>query len=82
NDGFTFYSDNNSGEILEVLRVFDRWGGMVFEAEEIPLNQEALGWNGSRSGDLLNNGVYTYYGIVRFGNGVRRLFEGDVQIIR
>ena len=82
NDGFTFYSDNNSGEILEVLRVFDRWGGIVFEAEEIPLNQEALGWNGSRSGDILNNGVYTYYGIVRFGNGVRRLFEGDVQIIR
>jgi gliding motility-associated-like protein len=82
NDGFTFYSDGLSGEILEELRVFDRWGGLLFEAKEIPLNRESAGWDGTRRGELLNTGVYTYYGIVRFGNGLRRIFEGDVQIVR
>jgi len=82
NDAFTFYSDGMSGEILEELLVFNRWGGLVFRAEEIPLNEESVGWDGTRQGELLNTGVYTYYGIVRFGNGSRRLLEGDVQIVR
>ena len=82
NDAFTFYSDNGSGEIIERLQVYDRWGGLIFDASEIPLNTESVGWDGTRKGEKMNTGIYTYYGIVRFGNGVKRLFEGDIQIVR
>ena len=82
NDAFTFYSDNGSGEVIEQLEVFDRWGGLIFQASEIPLNVESVGWDGTKKGEKMNTGVYTYYGIVRFGNGVKRLFKGDIQIVR
>ncbi len=82
NDRFTLYSDNGSLEIIERLRIFDRWGGLVFEAEEFALNDERLGWDGRRNGQLLRPGIYTYHGVVRFGNGVRKHYEGGVLLIR
>jgi len=82
NDYFTLFSDNGSGEVIEQLTVYDRWGGMVFEATEIGLNDEALGWNGRRDGKTLEPGVFTYFGIIRFGNGARREIKGDVTLLR
>ena len=38
-----------------VLRVYDRWGALLFESNDIN-----LGWNGTYRGELLSNGVYTY----------------------
>ncbi|MCB9273066.1 MAG: gliding motility-associated C-terminal domain-containing protein [Lewinellaceae bacterium] len=82
NDAFTFFSDNGSGEIIEVLRVFGRWGGLVFEGRELYLNEETQGWDGTLGGKPMPAGVYTYYGIVRFGNGARRMLSGDVSLAR
>lgn len=82
NDRFTFYSDNGSGEIIETLQVFDRWGNLIFEAREIALNDESAGWDGTRNGKILKPGVMTYYGVVRFGNGVRKTYKGDVTLLR
>lgn len=82
NDRFTFFSDNGSGEIIEVLRVFDRWGALVFEAREIDLNDLSRGWDGRFNGRFMDPGVYTYYGVVQFGNGVRRKLKGDVALVR
>ncbi|MCB0555983.1 MAG: gliding motility-associated C-terminal domain-containing protein [Phaeodactylibacter sp.] len=82
NDTFTFYSDNGSGEIIETLRVFDRWGGLLFEGKDLYLNDGSEGWDGSIKGEPVNPGVYTYYGIVRFGNGARRVLKGDVTLVR
>ena len=82
NDRFTFYSDQLSGEMIEWLGIYDRFGNLMFTATEIPLNQESYGWDGSHFGEPLNSGVYTYMGIVRYGNDIKRLFEGDVFLIR
>jgi gliding motility-associated-like protein len=82
NDTFTFFSDNGSGEIIEVLRVFDRWGGLLFEGKELALNDTSQGWDGTAGGKPLNAGLYAYYGIVRFGNGAQRVLKGDVALIR
>ncbi len=82
NDNFTLFSDNGSGEVIEQLTIYDRWGGLVFQAREIGLNDEALGWNGRRQGRAVEPGVYTYFGIIRFGNGDRREVKGDVTLLR
>jgi gliding motility-associated-like protein len=82
NDYFTFFSDLGSGEIIEFLQVYNRAGGMVFEATEIGLNDESLGWDGTFLGKPMNAGVFAFYGIVRFGNGERKAFKGDVTLIR
>lgn len=82
NDTFTFYSDNGSGEAIEILRVFDRWGGLAFEGRELYLNDESQGWDGSNKGRPMPAGTYAYYGIVRFGNGARRVLKGDITLAR
>lgn len=82
NDTFTFYSDGKSGEVIELIQVYNRWGGMIFEAKEIPINEESFGWDGTREGEDLNTGLYTFHGTVRFGNGFRRQLKGDIQLVR
>lgn len=82
NDHFTFFSDLGSGEVIEFLRVYNRAGGMVFEAAEIGLNDESLGWDGTFLGKPMNPGVFAYHGVVRFGNGERKAFKGDVTLMR
>ncbi|MDX1942952.1 MAG: gliding motility-associated C-terminal domain-containing protein [Saprospiraceae bacterium] len=82
NDRFTLFSDNGSGEIIESLQVFNRWGVQLFETKEIALNEEQLGWDGKYRGKPANPGVYVYQALVRFGNGTRKLYSGDVTLIR
>lgn len=82
NDEFTFYSDNTSGEVFASLLIFDRQGNLLYEREDFDLNVPSLGWNGYSRGRLLNPGVYTYFGLVRFGNGVIKSYEGDVLLTR
>ncbi len=82
NDRFTFYSDGESGELIEYLSIFDRYGGLVFEKAGLPINDESVGWDGRFRGKLLNPGVYTYYGRVLFGNGESKIYKGDVTLLR
>lgn len=82
NDHFTFFSDNTSGEQIASLLIFDRQGNLVYERQDFELNVPRLGWNGYSRGRLLNAGVYTYYGLVRFGNGAIKAYEGDVLLMR
>ncbi len=82
NERFTLYSDNGSGEIIEHFRIFDRWGNLLFERREMSLSDETQGWDGSSRGKPAPPGVYTYAAVVRFGNGARKLYAGDVTLIR
>jgi gliding motility-associated-like protein len=80
NDVFTFFSDGQSGEMIEELRIFDRWGSLIFEAIEIPLNNLQVAWNGSNGNQMMPVGNYVYQGVVRFGNEVRKQFEGLITL--
>lgn len=82
NDYFTLFSDNLSGEIMESLYIFDRWGNLLFAIQDTNLNDPKLGWDGTYKGKPMNPGVYTYQAIIRFGNGVRKLKRGDVTLVR
>ena len=82
NDRFTLYSDNGSGEIIEVLRIFDRWGNQVFAADQINLSDESLGWDGNFQGKPAKPQVYVYQALIRYVNGAERWVTGDVTLIR
>ncbi len=80
NDVFTFFSDGKSGEMIEELRIFDRWGNLIFETTEVPLNNLQVGWDGSNGNRIMPVGNYVYQGVVRFGNEVRKQFEGSITL--
>lgn len=80
NDGFTAFAGPGVQRI-ELLRIFDRWGSMVYEAQNIPPNDPNLGWDGTYKGKKIE-GVFAYYILVRFLDQVSEAFSGDVTVIR
>jgi hypothetical protein len=67
---------------VEYMRVYDRWGGYVYEDMNFEPNDFAHGWDGKIKGAEASPGVYVYYVLVRYINGRTELFTGDVTVLR
>ena len=80
-EGFTIMGGDAAERIIE-LKVFDRWGSLVFETINIPLGAENLGWDGRFNGRMVQSDVFVYYAIVQFRDGVTEQFVGDVLVLR
>jgi len=81
NDFFTLFG-GPAASVIQQLRVFNRWGALIFETENIDLNQEQLGWDGRFKGEELGPDVFAYYALVEFIDGEVVLFEGDITIVK
>ncbi|RMF24933.1 MAG: hypothetical protein D6765_11010 [Bacteroidetes bacterium] len=81
NDRFTLFGGPAALRI-RTLKVFSRWGSLVFEANDIPLNDESLGWDGSFKGQELDPAVFAWMAEIEFIDGVVILFKGDVSLLR
>jgi gliding motility-associated-like protein len=80
NDFFTLYGNVAAESILE-FRVFNRWGALLYEGRNLPLGGNQSGWDGLFKGKKLQSGVYAFYAVVRFIDGVEILYEGDVTLL-
>jgi gliding motility-associated-like protein len=80
NDRFTVFG-NEGAEQITLLRVYDRWGDLVFETRGIPLGDPSLGWDGTYKGKPVD-GVFTFYTFVRFIDAVELQYEGNVTVVR
>ena len=60
-----------------VLKIFDRWGEMVFTS-----NDQNDGWDGTYQSVKLNVGVYIYYYYIEFIDGVVIENSGDVTLLK
>lgn len=82
NDFFTVFGD--PARVLEVRRmqIFDRWGGQVFDRENLPINAPSAGWDGKANGTTANAGVYVYWIEVVLANGQTKILEGDVVLLK
>lgn len=80
NDNFTLYGDHKVKNI-QLMRIYDRWGGLMFEANNIPPNDPQFGWDGRTKGMPVELGVYVYYFEVEFIDGRIESFKGDVNVV-
>ena len=76
----------DGAEQLEFLRIFDRWGNLVYEVEGLnhPTNVDD-GWNGRRnnnSPELLEQGVYVFVAQIRFVDDRVINYSGDITLLR
>ena len=81
NDRFTLYGGTSTEEI-RLLRIFDRWGNLLFEESGFSLGDPSTGWDGMANGELMPAGVYAFYAVVAYIDGEEIAFEGDVTIVR
>lgn len=77
-----FYLQGARDFDVNVFRIFNRWGALVYEKENIQLNAELDGWDGSFRGTPVNPDVYVWYARVEYPNGEEVLLEGDVLVLK
>ncbi len=82
NDYFGIFGQETV-EVVEMMRIYDRWGTKVYEGQNLPPNDlEVYGWDGLMKGELALPGVYSWYAVVRFRDGFQKNISGDVTLIR
>lgn len=81
NDGFTVFG-GPALDRVESLRIFHRWGGLVFEGTDFPPNEPGLGWDGTLNGQPVNPAVFVFQATVRFINGATQELTGDLTLVR
>lgn len=81
NDRFFVYGDRQLDRIM-AMRVYDRWGNLLFEKQDISPDREDEGWAGDFRGKEVNPGVYLYIVEVRYADGETEVVSGEITLIR
>ena len=84
-DGYNDYFFINAGkdvEVIQSLKIFDRWGSLVFNNNAISPNDFESGWDGFANGKEANMGVYIYLAEILFIDGEVETFSGDVTLVK
>ncbi|MFK8162677.1 MAG: gliding motility-associated C-terminal domain-containing protein [Lewinella sp.] len=82
NDRFTLFAATPNVTALARLRIFDRWGGQVFEDFDLAPNDVTAGWDGNLEGEAVPSGTYIYVSDVVFLDGAVERYSGAVVLVR
>jgi len=81
NDYFTIYGGVEVESIVS-LTIFNRWGGIFYEGNNLTPSNELQGWNGRVTGEDAEQGVYVWMARIRFIDGVVIDYGGDISLLR
>jgi len=81
NDFFYLISDR-SVDLIESLKIFDRWGNLQYEGRNIHSNLPNEGWNGEFNGQKSLPGVYVYLFEFKDKGGAFHRLSGDLTLVR
>jgi len=81
NDRFVPFTSRPDNIKVNYLRVYSRWGELIYEGVNFHPNDLNEGWDGTFRGRSVNPGVYVYSMEIEFPDGQRSLYSGDVTIM-
>lgn len=76
-----FYPRGTGLQRVKLLRIFDRWGEVVFENKDFPVNDPLSGWDGTFKGRKPQPDVYIYQIEVFCDNGEIIKLAGNISLI-
>ncbi len=84
NDGSNdiFYPRGTGLFSIKSLKIYTRWGEVVFEKNDFNANDASKGWDGTFKGKSLGNDVFVYIAEVMCDNNSVLTFKGNVAIIK
>jgi gliding motility-associated-like protein len=84
NDGANdrFYPRGTGLNLIQSLRIFNRWGEMVFEKRNFPANDASSGWDGTYKGKAAGTDTYIYMIDIICDNATIITYKGNVTLIR
>jgi gliding motility-associated-like protein len=77
-----FYPRGRGLYTIKTLRIFNRWGEVVFERVGFRPNEERMGWDGKHQGRPAPSDVYVYSIDVVCENGTQMTYGGNVMLMR
>jgi gliding motility-associated-like protein len=81
NKNFKGFAGNGAKEI-KTLKIFNRWGGLVYAGANISLAAETGGWDGTFKGKTLPPDTFAYVAEIEFIDGAVLVYKGDVVLMR
>jgi len=84
NDGVNdwFYPRGTGLFAIQQMRIFNRWGEMVFQKANLFPNDPTAGWNGRYKGTVLNADVYTYIIDIVCENSQILTYKGNITLLQ
>jgi gliding motility-associated-like protein len=77
-----FYPKGTGLFRIKSMRVFNRWGEVVFEKKEFAANDPSVGWNGTFKGKTASPDVYIYTMEILCENNTIIPVKGNVTLLR
>jgi gliding motility-associated-like protein len=77
-----FYIRGSGLASVKSLRIFNRWGELVFQRQDVVVNDAAAGWDGTFKGKALAPDTYVFQLEVFCENSQLFRFEGNIALIR
>ncbi len=71
-----------SGTMIKRFQVFDRWGELLYQDVDIPINSTTRGWDGTFRNKEMPPGVYVWYLEAEYEDGMTESFKGETTLIR
>ena len=65
---------------IQLFRVYDRWGTLIYEGSDLTINDANSGWDGTYKGKTMNSAVFAWYAVVQFADGYEEVYKGDVTL--
>ena len=63
------------------LNVYDRWGNLISQKENISPNEPSLGWDGTYQGKKVLTGVYAFSCTLQLKDGTQITEYGDITVL-
>lgn len=77
-----FYPRGTGLDNIKSIRIYNRWGEVVYQREAFALNDQSAGWDGTYKGVVLPPDVFVYIIEAYCDNGEIMTIKGDVTIVR
>jgi gliding motility-associated-like protein len=77
-----FYPRGHEIKNVKLFRVFNRWGEMVYQKENMPVNEELIGWDGTYHGKKLSPDVYVYLIQADCEDGKSLMWKGSITLMQ
>ena len=78
---FFVRSEDPGVQEIESMKIFNRWGSLVFENYNFQPDDEQEGWNGMYRGQRAMQDRYTYVVVVQYKDGISQAYEGLINLL-
>ncbi len=82
NDVFYIQGSDKQISMIKKFAIYNRWGDMLQEFNDIGPNDPTKGWDGRFKGSPVNPGVFVYVAEILYVDGITEIRTGDVTLVR